>query len=95
MLVDSLQDAAERTQVLVTTHSGDLFDRDDFPPATILPVAVRNGVSLIGPMDEVGRTATRDGLYNIGELLRMDLLQPAATPSPVRRPRLFGKRPSH
>lgn len=95
VLVDSLQDAAERTQVLVTTHSGDLFDRDDFPPATILPVAVRNGVSLIGPMDEVGRTATRDGLYNIGELLRMDLLQPAETPSPVRRPRLFGKRPSH
>ena len=91
VLVDSLQDAAERTQVLVTTHGGDLFDRDDFPPAKILPVAVRNGVSLIGPMDEVGRAATRDGLYNIGELLRMDLLQPAERPSPPRRPRLFGE----
>lgn len=95
VLVDSLQDAAERTQVLVTTHSGDLFDRDDFPEAEVLPVAARNGVSLIGPIDEVGRAATRDGLYNIGELLRMDLLQPAEMPSPAERPRLFGKRPSH
>lgn len=94
VLVDSLQDAAERTQVLVTTHSGDLFDRDDFPAAEILPVAARNGVCHIGPMDEVGRTAVGDGLYNIGELLRMDLLAPAEAPSPVRPPELFGNSPS-
>lgn len=94
VLVSGLQDAAERAQVLVTTHSGDLFDRDDFPEAEVLPVAARNGVCRIGPMDEVGRTAVADGLYNIGELLRMDLLAPAEEPSPVRPPELFGNFPS-
>lgn len=94
VLVASLQDAAERTQVLVTTHSGDLFDRGDFPEAEVLPVAARNGVSRIGPMDEVGRSVVADGLYNIGELLRMDLLAPAETPSPVKQPRLFDDFPS-
>ena len=89
VLVNCLQDAAERAQVLVTTHSGDLFDRDDFPEAEVLPVAARNGVCHLGPMDEVGRTAVADGLYNIGELLRMDLLLPAETPSPAGRPELF------
>lgn len=93
VLVASLQDAAERTQVLVTTHSGDLFDRGDFPEAEILPVAAQNGVCRIGPMDEVGRSVVADGLYNLGELLRMDLLVPAEAPAPAGRPRLFGNFP--
>lgn len=93
VLVDSLQDAAERTQVLVTTHSGDLFDREDFPEAEILPVAAPDGVCRIGPMDEVGRSVVADGLYNIGELLRMDLLVPAEAPAPAGRRKLFGNFP--
>ena len=92
VLVDSLREGAEHSQVLVTTHSGDLFEGDDIHPDEVFPVVAEGGVCRIGPMDAVARSAVAENLYTIGELLRLGQLmpgEPAASrrsPSPV----LFG-----
>ena len=92
ILFDSLRDAAQHTQVLVTSHSPDLLDNDEVPGDSILAVVAEDGETRIGPLDEVGRSALRDHLYTAGELLRMDQLGPDPTfwaiPSPQLK--LFG-----
>ena len=79
ILVDSLKDAAQHTQVLVTSHSADLLDSDEIPDESILAVVSEDGESRIGPLDNIGRSALRDHLYTVGELLRMDQLEPDPT----------------
>ena len=95
VLVDSLREAAEHSQVLVTTHSGDLFEGDDIHPDEVFPVVAEGGVCRIGPMDAVARSAVAGNLYTIGRLLRLGQLMPAK-PAASRRPRppaLFGSAP--
>lgn len=75
VLLDALLDASETTQVVVTTHSADLLDRVDPDDVTLLAVSSEDGVTRIGPVDRVGRTAIRERLYTPGELLRMDQLR--------------------
>ncbi len=74
ILVDSLRDAAERAQVVVTTHSADLLD--EVTADEIIAVMSHDGETRLGSVNEVGRSALRDHLYSAGELLRMDLLDP-------------------
>ena len=76
VLIDSLRDAAERAQILVTSHSPDLLDNDEISAESIIAVVLEDGESRIGPLDEYGRSALRDHLYTAGELLRMNQLDP-------------------
>lgn len=76
VLLDGLRDAADRTQVIITSHSPDLLDDKDLDPESILAVEARDGTTSIGRVDEAGRSAVRDRLYTAGELLRLDQLQP-------------------
>jgi len=76
VLADSLRDAAEHTQVLVTSHSTDLLEDPEISADSIVAVLARDGETRMGPLDEVGRSALRDHLYTAGELLRMDQLDP-------------------
>lgn len=76
VLLDSLRDAALRTQVLVTSHSPDLLDNKDLEPDSILAVVAQGGSTGVAPLDELGRSAMRDHLYTAGELLRLDQLSP-------------------
>ena len=76
VLLDSLQDAAEKTQVIVTSHSPDLLDNKDLDVESILAVEARNGNTVIGHVDEASRSVLRDKLYTTGELLRLNQLQP-------------------
>lgn len=76
VLRDSLRDASQATQVIVTSHSPDLLDDSDIPDDWIMPVVAEQGESIIAPLDEAGRTAIRDKLYTPGELLRLDQLRP-------------------
>ena len=76
VLVDSLRDAAQHVQILVTSHSADLLDSNDIADESIRIVMAERGESRIGPMDEVGRSVLRDRLYTAGELLRMNQLDP-------------------
>ena len=92
VLIDSLRDAAEHLQILVTSHSPDLLDDEDVPAESILAFRAEHGESRIGPLDETGCSALKDRLFTAGELLRLDQLQPdpvASKPKPSQA-RLFG-----
>ena len=95
VLVDSLRDAAERAQVLVTSHSTDLLDDAEIPPASVIAVLAEDGETHIGPLDEVGRSVLLDHLYTVGELLRMNQLDPDPSLSKLdpNQLQLFGPMP--
>jgi predicted ATPase len=77
ILVDAVRDASLRTQVLLTSHSPDLLDREDLEDDVILAVAAHEGVTTIGPVDDVSRQVLRDRLFTAGEMLRMNQLRPS------------------
>lgn len=91
-LMDALRDAAEQTQVVVTTHSPDLLDRVCLDTDQVLAVQADQGKTVLGPIDSASHTAIRDHLYTAGELLRMDQLE-ADTKNVARQKqlRLFGE----
>ena len=88
-LMDVILEASEYTQVVVTSHSADLLDRESVPVQSILPVVCVDGKSKIGPLDEVGISILRDGTFTAGELLRIDQLHPASDVSTSQRVDLF------
>jgi predicted ATPase len=77
-LMDALAEATEHTQVILTTHSGDLLDLVDLKTDALLVVTSQGGVSHIGQADSASLEAVRRNLYTPGELLRMDQLQTSA-----------------
>ena len=79
VLFDSLMEGSRFRQVVVTSHSPDLLDRDDIPENSLKAVAMREGRTIIGGVDETGRAALRERLYTVGELMRMDQLRPEDT----------------
>jgi len=83
VLLDSLRDAVDETQVIVTSHSPDLLDDPDIDGSTILAVVLEKGETRIGPLNEAGRSALRDHLYTAGELLRLNQLSPDHEVSPL------------
>ncbi len=76
VLRDSLRDASSSTQVIVTSHSGDLLDDKSLDPDSILAVVSSNGTTCVGRINEVGRSVLHDRLYTVGELLRLNQLEP-------------------
>lgn len=76
VLLDSLRDASETTQVIVTSHSPELLDDEQLSANSILAVFGDEGATRIAQIDEAGRSALRDHLYTAGELLRLDQLRP-------------------
>ena len=76
VLLDGLREAAEKTQILITTHSPDLLDDKDLDVESTLAIEARDGTTVIDRVDEAGRSAVRDRLFTIGELLRLNQLQP-------------------
>ena len=91
VLRDALRAAARHTQILVTSHSPSLLDDKSMSDEDIIAVEMRNGETLIAPVDAAGRGAIRDKLYTAGELLRMNQLNPDETQ--IKRmsdPDLFG-----
>lgn len=78
VLLDALSEASERVQVIVTSHSTALLDSDAIATETLRAVTVDRGKTVIGPIDDVGRTALAEHLFTAGELLRLDQLRPHA-----------------
>jgi predicted ATPase len=76
VLLDSLRDASQTRQVIVTSHSPDLLDDDKIETESLLAVVAEKGITIIGHLNEAGRSALRDRLYTPGELLRLDQLKP-------------------
>ena len=76
VLLDALREAADKTQIIITSHSPDLLDDKDLAVESILAVEAPDGITVIANVDEAGRSAVRDRLYTAGELLRLNQLQP-------------------
>ena len=74
-LVDALQEATQQTQILLTTHSGDLLADRDLHPAQVLVVRSRNGQTQMTPLDPGSREIIRKELYSLADLQRMDQLE--------------------
>ena len=79
ILYDALTDASETRQVVVTTHGSDLLDRNDIDIDSILAVSTEGGITRVAPMDDVSRTIVSDGIYTLGEMLRMNQILPEKT----------------
>jgi predicted ATPase len=77
-LVDALQEATARTQILLTTHSADLLDDRDLSPTQVLVVRNNDGQTQIAPVDPASREIIRKELYTLGDLHRQDHLEPDA-----------------
>ena len=76
VLWDALADGSDRAQVLVTTQSPDLLDREDVPIDSILAVDMEVGKTEIGPVVERSRSLLAEKLCTPGELLRQSRLSP-------------------
>jgi predicted ATPase len=75
-LMDALREAAELTQVIVTTHSPELLDQVDPSNEALLVVVSEHGNTRIAPIDKASREALQRHLSTPGELLRWDQLEP-------------------
>ena len=76
VLLDALRDAAEKTQIILTSHSPDLLDNKDLKAESILAVEARDGNTAIAQVDKSGKSVLRDQLSTTGELLRRNRLKP-------------------
>jgi predicted ATPase len=75
VLLEALRVAADRRQVLVTSHSPDLLDDPDLDESSLLTVQSFDGITRIGPIDETSRDMLRRSLFTPGELLRQNQIE--------------------
>ena len=73
VLTDTMQEAAHRGRVLVTTHSPDLLDL--LPVESIRAVTAEGGSTKVGKVSANQMEAVKRGLFSQGELHRMEGLQ--------------------
>jgi predicted ATPase len=76
VLFDALTEATEHLQVIATSQSADLLDREDLDTSVIRPVAMRDGLTVIGEVDDVSREIVSEKLFTLGELMRGNQLTP-------------------
>jgi predicted ATPase len=76
VLFDALTEASEHVQVISTSQSADLLDREDLDPDVIRPVTMRDGLTIIGEVDDASQEIVKQKLYTLGELMRGNQLMP-------------------
>jgi len=75
-LFDALTEASEHVQVIATSQSAELLDREDLDVSMIRPVTMEDGVTFIGEVDSISREIAEEKLYTLGELMRRNQLLP-------------------
>ncbi len=75
-LVDALDEATLRTQILLTTHSAEMLDNPTIKPENIRVVQMIDGQTVIAPVDEASVDIVRRNLNTLGGLERDNLLEP-------------------
>jgi predicted ATPase len=80
VLFDALSEASEHVQIIATSQSADLLDREDLDPAVIRPVTMRDGLTIIGEVDYASQEIVKQKLYTLGELMRGNQLLPQPSP---------------
>ena len=89
VLRSALFEASQRAQILVTSHSPDLFDDKDVTADSIISVTNRAGATIIGPVDDASRAAIRNHLCTAGELLRLNQIATSEQPPSGEQANLF------
>ncbi len=77
-LVDAMDEATLRTQVILTTHSPDLLEGRGLKPEQIMAVRAHAGKTLIGPLDRASLEIIEKELVGVADLHRMDKLDTEA-----------------
>jgi predicted ATPase len=76
VLFDALSEASHQVQVIATSQSPDLLDRDDLDVNAVRAVSMTHGLTTIGEIDEPSRRIVKDKLYTLGELMRGNQISP-------------------
>jgi predicted ATPase len=79
VLYDALTEASEHVQVVATSQSPDLLDRDDLEVSSVRAVTMDHGLTVIGDVDGASRQIVKDKLYTLGELMRGNQIVPEPT----------------
>jgi len=74
-LVDALDEATLRTQILLTTHSAELLDNSTIKPKNVRVVQMVDGRTVIGPIDSAGVEIVERHLNSLGGLERENQLE--------------------
>ncbi len=75
-LMESLKEAVVHTQIALTSHSPDILDQINPATTELLAVSANDGDTEIGRIDSASQQALQRHLFNAGDLLRMDQLEP-------------------
>ncbi|WP_143393798.1 AAA family ATPase [Fimbriiglobus ruber] len=75
-LVDALDEATLRTQILLTTHSADMLDNPTIRPEQVRVVQMVNGRTVIGTVDDASIQIVARKLGTLGGLERENQLEP-------------------
>lgn len=79
-LYEAFRFAADRRQIVVTSHSADLLDNDEISPGELLAVLSKDGETVVGAIDALNRDTILAGLSTPGDLLRQGHLTPDDQP---------------
>jgi len=82
VLLDALAEASEHVQVIMTTTSADLLDRQEADVSVVRVAGMDDGLTVVGEVDRASRQIVRDRLYTLGELMRAGQLSPEPEPGP-------------
>lgn len=77
MLAEAFNEAAEVTQIIVTTHSPHLIDH--FAPDQVRVVFMHDGLTKISEIKQPQREAVKQGLMSLSEFMSAEGLQPQST----------------
>lgn len=75
-LVDALDEATLRTQILLTTHSAEMLDNPTIGTANVRVVQLVDGQTVIGPVDAASVEIVARKLNSLGGLERENQLEP-------------------
>lgn len=81
VLFDALTEASQHVQVVATSQSADLLDREDLDLTTVQPVSMERGQTVIGNVDRASRQIVEKRLHTLGELMRGNQVMPDSAPA--------------
>jgi predicted ATPase len=81
VLFDALTEASQHVQVVATSQSADLLDREDLDLASVRSVTMERGLTVIGNVDSASREIVEKRLHTLGELMRGNQVTPDSAPS--------------
>ena len=80
VLFDALTEASQHVQVVATSQSADLLDREDLDLDSVRSVTMERGLTVIGNVDPASREIVEKRLHTLGELMRGNQVTPDSAP---------------